>query len=78
MARINVQRQLAIFEVARNAGDKSMAEIRQMLRAAFTRRGLTSRPIPWLEAMASEAFYGKPYIVDMPGHPLTLITGPLA
>ena len=62
----NVQRQLAIFNIVRRAQGKSMAEIQQMLRDAFARRRL---PIPtgtWLDAVATEASYGKPYIVDLP------------
>ncbi len=62
----NVQRQLAIFNIVRRAQGRSMAEIQQMLRDAFARRRL---PIPsgtWLDAVATEASYGKPYIVDLP------------
>lgn len=64
--RNKVQLQLAIFEATRAAPGKTMAEIHEILRAAFTRRGLPSPPGPWLDAVASEAFYGKPYILDLP------------
>jgi hypothetical protein len=63
--RHNVQRQLAIFEVARQARGKNITEIKQMLREAFARRRLTAPPGTWLESVASEASYGKPYIVDL-------------
>jgi hypothetical protein len=62
----NVQRQLVIFNIVRRARGRSMAEIQQMLRDAFARRRL---PIPsgtWLDAVATEAAYGKPYLVDLP------------
>src|SRR4051794_6445466 len=62
----NVRRQLAIFEVAKRARGKSMAEIRQMLRQAFARHRVPSPPEPWMESVASEASYGEPYIVDLP------------
>lgn len=61
----NVQRQLAIFEVAKRARGKSIAEIRQMLREAFARRRVPSPPGPWLDSVAAEASYGEPYIVDL-------------
>jgi hypothetical protein len=66
MERSNVQRQLAIFEVARRARGKSLPEIRQMLRDAFARRRLPNPPGTWTEAVASEAASGRPYIVDLP------------
>ena len=65
MERSNVQRQLAIFEVARRVRGKSLPEIRQMLRDAFSRRRLPSPPGTWTEAVASEAASGRPYIVDL-------------
>jgi hypothetical protein len=64
-AQRNVQRQLAIFEVASRARGKSMAEIKQMLREAFARRRLPGQPGTWLDSVASEASYGEPYIVDL-------------
>lgn len=66
LERRDVQLQLAIFEVVRAARGKSPAEIRQMLRSAFARRRLSNPPGPWMDAATSEAFYGKPYIVDLP------------
>ena len=66
MERSNVQRQMAIFEVARRARGKSLPEIRQMLRDAFARRRLPNPPGTWTEAVASEAASGRPYIVDLP------------
>lgn len=62
----NVQRQLAIFEVAKDARGKSMDEIKEMLRAAFSRHRVSGQPGTWLDGVASEASYGEPYIVDMP------------
>lgn len=62
----NVQRQLAIFDVARKAHGRSLPEIKKMLTDAFARRGLSRQPGPWLDAVASEALYGEPYIVDLP------------
>lgn len=64
--RGNVQRQLALFEVARQARGKDMAEIRGMISSAFARRQLPNPPGPWLDAAATEAHYGEPYIVDLP------------
>lgn len=64
--RRNVQRQLAIFDVVRHARGKSMAEIKQLLREAFGRRRLTIPSDSWLDAVATEAAYGKPYLVDLP------------
>lgn len=66
LERQNVQRQLAIFDVARRARGKDMTEIRQMLRDAFARRRLPPQPGPWMDAAASEASYGEPYIVSLP------------
>ncbi|MGN8129118.1 hypothetical protein [Arthrobacter sp. RC1.1 241] len=60
-----VRLQLAIFEVTREADGKSMAEIRGMLRAAFSRHGVDAPPATWVESVASSAFYGEPYIVDL-------------
>ncbi|GAA5189729.1 hypothetical protein GCM10023346_05140 [Arthrobacter gyeryongensis] len=62
----NVQRQLAIFDVVRRARGKSLPQIKAMLTKAFTERGLSRQPGAWLDAVASEAAYGKPYIVDLP------------
>lgn len=62
----NVQRQLAIFDVVRRAPGKTLAEVKAMLTKAFAERGLPRQPELWLDAVASEAAYGKPYIVDLP------------
>jgi hypothetical protein len=62
----NVQRQLAIFDVVRRAPGKTLAEIKAMLAKAFAERGLPRQPAVWLDAVASEAAYGKSYIVDLP------------
>lgn len=61
-----VQLQLAIFEVTQVARGKSLGEIQQMLRAAFSRRGVEPPSGIWLDSVASAAFYGEPYIVDLP------------
>lgn len=61
-----VQLQLAIFDVTRNAKGKAQDEIREMLRSEFARRGIESPPATWLDSVASSAFYGEPYIVDLP------------
>ncbi|NKX49647.1 hypothetical protein HER39_03450 [Arthrobacter deserti] len=63
--RQNVQRQLAIVEVARRARGRSMPEIKQMLMEAFARRRLPGPQGTWLDAVAAEASYGKAYIVDL-------------
>jgi hypothetical protein len=60
------QLQLAIFEVTPDARGKSLGEIRQMLLAAFSRRGVQPPPDTWLDSVASAAFYGEPYIIDLP------------
>lgn len=62
----NVQRQLAIFDVVRRAPGKSLLEVKSMLTKAFAERGLSRQPGTWLDAVASAATYGKPYIVDLP------------
>ncbi|MDQ0754654.1 hypothetical protein [Arthrobacter sp. B3I4] len=61
-----VQQQLAIFDVVRRARGKSLAEVKTMLTKAFADRGLPRQPDLWVDAVASEAAYGKPYIVDLP------------
>jgi hypothetical protein len=61
-----MQLQLAIFDVAPNAEGKNEDEIRDMLLAEFRRRGIESPPGTWLDSVASSAFYGEPYIVDLP------------
>ena len=65
MADEKVRLQLAIFEVTRDAGGKSLSEIREMLLAAFSRHGVEPPPGTWVESVASSAFYGEPYIVDL-------------
>jgi hypothetical protein len=65
MADEKVQLQLAIFEVTRDAEGKSLEEIREMLLAAFSRHGVEPPPGTWVESVASSAFYGEPYIVDL-------------
>lgn len=65
MADEKVRLQLAIFEVTRDAGGKGLPEIRAMLRAAFSRHGVETPPETWVESVASSAFYGEPYIVDL-------------
>ncbi|MGO4493357.1 hypothetical protein AB4Y86_14870 [Arthrobacter sp. 2YAF22_2] len=62
----NVQRQLAIFDVVKQAPGKSLSEIKAMLSKAFAERGLSRQPGPWLDAVASDAAFGKTYIVDLP------------
>jgi hypothetical protein len=59
----NVQRQLAIFDVVKRAPGKTLSEVKAMLT---TERGLSRQPEPWLDAVAAEASYGKPYLVDLP------------
>lgn len=58
--------QLAIFDVSRDAGGRSLEEIRDMLLAAFAARGVAAPPATWVESVASSAFYGEPYIIDYP------------
>ena len=60
-----VRLQLAIFEVTGDAGGKSLGEIRELLLAAFARQGVEPPPGTWVESVASSAFYGEPYIVDL-------------
>ncbi len=62
----HVQLQLAIFNVTRDAEGNDLEEIKARLRAEFARRGVQSPPATWLDSVASAAFYGKPYIVDLP------------
>ncbi|MFF1883329.1 hypothetical protein ACFVVC_17890 [Pseudarthrobacter sp. NPDC058196] len=61
-----VQLQLAIFDVTRNAKGRNQDEIRDLLLAEFSRRGIESPPGTWLDSVASSAHYGEPYIVDLP------------
>lgn len=65
MADGKVRLQLAIFDVTRDAGGKSLSEIQEMLLAAFSRHGVEPPPGTWVESVASSAFYGEPYIVDI-------------
>jgi hypothetical protein len=58
--------QSVIFEVTREAKGRSMPEIRDMLQAGFSRSGVTAPTNTWLEAVASTAFYGESYIIDIP------------
>ena len=62
----NVQRQLAIFQVAGHAAGKGASEIKAMLEKALAEQGLLNEPAPWLDAVAAAAAYGEPYIVDLP------------
>ncbi|MDQ0663362.1 hypothetical protein QFZ35_001860 [Arthrobacter ulcerisalmonis] len=65
MADEKVRLQLAIFDVTREADGRSLGEIREMLTAAFARHGVETPPATWVESVASSAFYGEPYIVDL-------------
>jgi len=65
LADEKVRLQLAIFEVTREADGKGIGAIRDMLRAAFARHGVETPPATWVESVASSAFYGEPYIVDL-------------
>lgn len=65
MADEKVRLQLAIFEVTRDADGKNLDEIQELLRAAFARHRVETPPGTWLESVASSAFYGEPYIVDL-------------
>lgn len=58
--------QSVIFEVAREAEGRSLPEIRDMLQSGFSRSGVTAPTNMWLDAVASAAFYGAPYIIDLP------------
>lgn len=58
--------QVAIFEVTRQVEGKSLPGIRDMLRAEFARRGVQPPTPMWLDAVASAAFHGEPYIIDLP------------
>lgn len=58
--------QSAIFEVTRESDGRSLPEIRDMLRSEFSRRGVEAPTSMWLDAVASAAFYGEPYIIDLP------------
>ncbi|WP_457946005.1 hypothetical protein ACTAQI_11595 [Pseudarthrobacter sp. alpha12b] len=60
------QLQAAIFEVTRAAAGRSLHDIREMLQAEFSRRGVTAPTTMWLDSVASAAFHGEPYIVDFP------------
>ncbi|ACL40732.1 hypothetical protein Achl_2767 [Pseudarthrobacter chlorophenolicus A6] len=62
----HVRLQLAIFDVTRDAEGNDLEEIKERLRAEFARRGVQSPPGTWLDSVASAAFYGKPYLVDLP------------
>ena len=65
-ADVKAQLQSAIFEVTRDAEGKSLGNILELLRSAFARRGVEAPPNTWLESVASAAFYGEPYIIDLP------------
>ncbi|KRE91878.1 hypothetical protein [Arthrobacter sp. Soil764] len=60
------QLQAAIFEVTGAAKGRSLHEIREMLQAEFSRRGVKAFNSIWLDSVASAAFHGEPYIIDFP------------
>jgi hypothetical protein len=65
-AKEKVLLQSVIFEVTREAEGRSLPEIRDMLESGFSRSGVTAPTNTWLDAVASAAFYGEPYIIDLP------------
>lgn len=65
-ADAKLQLQLAIFEASKDSEGKSLAEILESLRSAFAARGVAEPPATWLESVASSAFYGEPYLIDLP------------
>ncbi|MFP5313098.1 MAG: hypothetical protein ACLGH7_11980 [Actinomycetes bacterium] len=65
MADEKVRLQLAIFEVTRDADSKNLDDIQELLRVAFVWHRVETPPGTWLESVASSAFYGEPYIVDI-------------
>lgn len=65
-AEVRVQLQTAIFEVSKNSKGQSLDEILEKLRSAFAAHGVQEPPATWLEAVASSAVYGEPYIIDFP------------
>lgn len=65
-ADVRVQLQTAIFEVSKNSKGQSLDVILEKLRSAFAAHGVQEPPATWLEAVASSAFYGEPYIIDFP------------
>lgn len=62
--RHNLLRQLAILEVAKRAEGKRTPEIRAMLRDAFAERGAPEGPDGWMNAVATAAAGGEPYIIS--------------
>lgn len=58
--------QSVIFEVARETEGRSLADIRDMLQSGFARAGVAAPTNAWLDSVASAAFYGEPYIIDLP------------
>jgi hypothetical protein len=65
-ADVKLQLQLAIFEASKDSEGKSLSEILESLRSAFAARGVAEPPATWLESVASSAFYGEPYLIDLP------------
>ena len=58
--------QAVIFEVARETEGRGLADIRDMLQSGFARAGVAAPTNAWLDSVASAAFYGEPYIIDLP------------
>lgn len=58
--------QAAIFEVTRKADGSSLPGIKDRLQTEFARRGVQAPTPMWLDAVASAAFHGEPYIIDLP------------
>lgn len=56
--------QLAIFDVAAHAKGKSVDHARHMLAAEIDRRNLTPPSGLWVDAAATSAALGKPYIIS--------------
>lgn len=56
--------QLVIFEIAAHARGDSVEHTRQMLAAEISRRNLTPPSGLWVDAAATSAALGKPYIIS--------------
>lgn len=56
--------QLAIFDVVAHAKGESVEHVRQMLAAEVSRRNLTPPSGLWIDAAATSAALGKPYIIS--------------
>ncbi|MBG6226467.1 hypothetical protein IWX63_003066 [Arthrobacter sp. CAN_A2] len=56
--------QSAIFAVAARSKGREVEDVKRMLQEEFDHRQVTPQAGPWLDAVATSAAIGKPYIIS--------------